>query len=141
MSGTSGRAAPTRNDVINDAKAHINTGLNPGDWIEANSTPSWSTGLLGVDGHSNWGSLSSLVRRHTESFERDYSFAKYTTGSHTLGGEGRTVIGFRVSSHWHDETNGWFKVTSGGVGSSTVTIEFSSYKTRGCNWGVEAWTI
>ncbi|KAI5456842.1 hypothetical protein BGZ63DRAFT_434048 [Mariannaea sp. PMI_226] len=132
MSNSESSDAPARDELIDDAKANIKSNLNPSRMVHRS---------LEVNGNTKWNSLSKDVRWQSESFEKDYSFAKYTTGSHTLGADGRTVIGLVVRSRWKDDTNGWFKMVSREVGSSTVTVEISSYKTQGCNWGVEAWTI
>lgn len=89
---------------------------------------------MGIDNNAS-------VRRDAETFEAEYKVAGCRTGSFTLGGDGRTVIGFRVRSNWNDDSNGWFRVVDGGVGQCTVTVEFSSYKIRGCSWFVEAWSV
>lgn len=66
---------------------------------------------------------------------------KYVTKTINIGQHGKQVIGFRITSHRNDATNGWYKLNRGQVLGGDVEIEFPSYKTRGCDWSIEVWVV
>ncbi|EXU98772.1 hypothetical protein X797_008246 [Metarhizium robertsii] len=130
-----------RQDLIDDAKKLERKNFSPGDWIEAFNTKEWSSGILGVHGNAKYSALADDVKYRREDFARDYALAASQKGTFTLGDSEDVILGFRVNSYWNDTSNGWFKMHNGTVGSSQVTVEFSSYGTRGCNWAIEVWTV
>ncbi|KFG78584.1 hypothetical protein MANI_002969 [Metarhizium anisopliae] len=130
-----------RQDLIDDAKKLERKNFSPGGWIEAFNTKEWSSGILGVHGNAKYSALAGDVKYRREDFARDYALAASQKGTFTLGDSEDVILGFRVNSYWNDTSNGWFKMHNGTVGSSQVTVEFSSYGSRGCNWAIEVWTV
>jgi len=49
---------------------------------------------------------------------------------------GGTIIGFRVQSNWHDDTNGAFTIEEGGVGHAKLRMTFKTRNCRGGHWTV-----
>lgn len=114
---------------------------NTSNWTEAFNTSEWSSGLLGVVGNSKYASLANDVKYQVQRFDKDWELATYLTGTYTLGSSGALIIGFKINNGWNNGTNGWFKMHEGNILDSQIKIEFSSYKTRGCSWGIEVWTV
>jgi hypothetical protein len=67
--------------------------------------------------------------------------AHYNERTFNLGENDKIVIGFKITSWWNDYTNGTFKIYSGNVLDSIVQVGISSYKTRGCDWNLDVWTV
>ncbi|KAF7928962.1 uncharacterized protein EAE97_009804 [Botrytis byssoidea] len=51
------------------------------------------------------------------------------------------IIGFRITSHWDDGTNGSFKIVGGGVDCNNVDVCFWTQRNRGGHWSVDAWYV
>jgi hypothetical protein len=85
--------------------------------------------------------LSGDVSHRNERYQTEYSFAQYNTQEFAIGDHDKIIIGYKITSCWNDGTNGWYKMHHGNVLESQIKVEFSSYKTRGCNWEMDVWMV
>lgn len=97
--------------------------------------------MVGLDGHPKYAGIKDEVSYKKDAFRSDYKFGQYVYHNFVLGDNDKIIVGYQITSWWNDGTNGWFKMHRGNVLESEIKVETSSYKTRGCDWQVEAWMV
>lgn len=111
------------------------------NWVEASNQHEWAGGVLGVDNNEKYRVLIGDVSHRNEHYREDYWFAHYLSHEFVMGDNDKILIGYKITSWWNDDTNGWYRLDYGDVLESEIKVEVSSYKTRGCDWEMDVWMV
>jgi hypothetical protein len=89
--------------------------------------------------------LPSTIRNEVK-YNGPNNFRVHGKGAQILRGRrrieaGSCILKFRVENCWVSDTNGHFKITSGGVGHDHVEVEFEAQQWRGADWNLHAWYV
>lgn len=102
----------------------------------------WARGIMLDSNHAVYGKIASDVEKREDAhWTVDYVLFKSQDQRYTVSRHDRIIIGFIVQSHWQDGSNGWWKLHSGGVNTSEMTVEFITKGSRGANWSLYTWTV
>ncbi|KAI9771828.1 MAG: hypothetical protein M1840_001598 [Geoglossum simile] len=138
-----------RHQLLIEAKKCENTSIPNSEWIYAKKPWSWCSGMEGTENFifpgfepKPW--KYDLIRsdfiyyndRYNPGYRAGYQYDSITLGSHSV-----KIIHWSVLSGWQDDTNGWWKHTSGGILNSEITSGFCTQSGRGGDWWVNATAV
>ncbi|MCJ1389102.1 hypothetical protein MMC18_001956 [Xylographa bjoerkii] len=108
--------------------------------VEASYQHEGSSGLLDVNGNPKYDLLKDEITTQREHFRIGWKHG-CQKGIVLLGKSDKQIIGFQISSHRNDNSNGSHKLHKGSILDSEVQVEFILGFDRGCDWGVKVWVV